>query len=47
MSDKTLTIRVSEEIHRMAKKAAFDKNKFLQDWIENLIKKECQRNVKK
>lgn len=47
MSDKTLTIRVTEEIHRMAKKAAFEKQMFLQDWMENLIKKECERKPKK
>lgn len=42
--EKTQTIRVNTELHRMAKQAAFDKKMQLQKWIEMIIKKECAKN---
>lgn len=37
---KTQTVRISPEIHRIAKKAAIDLGIGLQTYIENLIKNE-------
>jgi predicted HicB family RNase H-like nuclease len=42
--EKTQTIRVNPEVHRLAKSAAAKSGLGLQVWIENLVKKECKDN---
>lgn len=41
---KTQTIRISPEIHKLAKKSAIDAGVGLQVWIENIITKELENN---
>lgn len=43
MIEKTQTIRVSGDIHKMAKSKAAECGEYLQIWIENLIRKECKK----
>lgn len=43
-TEKTQTTSVREEIHRITKEAAFNSKIYLQNWIENLIEKECKKN---
>lgn len=40
--NKTQTIRVCPEVHGMAKRAAVNQMITLQNWVEDLIKKECK-----
>jgi len=40
--EKTQTIRVNGEVHRLAKTEAAKNKVGLQVWIENLVKKECK-----
>jgi predicted HicB family RNase H-like nuclease len=40
--EKTQTIRVCGEVHRLAKTEAAKNKIGLQIWIENLVKKECK-----
>lgn len=43
---KTQTIRISRQIHALAKSAAAKEETYLQIWIETLILKELQENKK-